>query len=285
MPLTGVTHGVVKTPEADIHYVEAGQGPPVVLLHGWPQHLLSWGRVIPRLAERHRVIAVDLRGSGGSSITRGGYDKKTMAGDIRALVQHLELGPVSLVGNDHGAGVAYAYAAQHPAEVERLAIIEYWMAGFGYEQFLTATPEWSTATNWQLVLFTLPDVAEWLCRGKERELLAWFFWHAAVNPHAIDRDDFETYVRDYSRPGALRAGIEYYAAVWTDMADNKAFSRTKLPMPVLGIGGAGNGAEHVAEALKPLADQVSTAVVPGAGHWPTDENPEALAAILLESLR
>jgi pimeloyl-ACP methyl ester carboxylesterase len=91
MPLTGVTHGVVKTPEVDIHYVEAGSGPPVVLIHGWPQHLLSWGRVIPALAERHRVVAVDLRGSGGSSIARGGYDKKTMAGDVRAVVQELGL--------------------------------------------------------------------------------------------------------------------------------------------------------------------------------------------------
>lgn len=120
------------------------------------------------------MVAIDLRGSGGSSIPRDGYDKKTMAGDVRAVVRQLGLGPVALVGNDHGGGVAYAYAAQHPREVTHLAVIEYWMAGFGYEQFLTAKPEWNSATNWQLVLFTLPDVAEWLCRGRERELLAWF---------------------------------------------------------------------------------------------------------------
>lgn len=107
--------------------------------------------------------------------------------------------------------------AQYSSDVTALVVIEYWMAGFGYEKFLTASADWDTGKNWQLVLFTLPDVAEWLLKGRERELLAWFFWHAAMNPSAISNDDFETYVRDYSRPGALRAGINYYAAVWQDV--------------------------------------------------------------------
>jgi pimeloyl-ACP methyl ester carboxylesterase len=283
MSKSPVEHGTVRLEEVHIHYVVAGppDGQPVILLHGWPQHLRSWHRVIPVLSDAgYRVVAVDLRGSGGSTIAKNGYDKKTMAADVRAVVQQLGLGPVALVGNDHGAGVAYAYAAQYPREVTALAVMEYWMAGFGYEKFLQATPDWQHHSNWQLVMFTLPDIAEWAFRGRERELLAWFFWHAAANPSAVTPEDFEAYVRDYSRPGALRAGIEYYAAVWQDMEDNKLFSQAKLDVPTLGIGGVMSGAEHVAEALRPLALDVRTAVIPNAGHWVLDENPAAFSDVL-----
>ena len=272
-----------------LHYAELGPptGPAVVLLHGWPQYWISWRRVMPTLAEHgYRVVAVDLRGSGGSSIPPGGYDKKTMAGDVHALVAQLELGPVAIVGNDHGGGVAYAYAARWPDDVTHLAIMEYWLAGFGYEKFLAATPDWDTGGNWQLVLFTLPDVAEWLLRGRERELLSWFFWHAAHRQPAVSGDDFEEYVRQYSRPGALRAGINYYAAVWQDIEDNRVLSRTPLPMPVLGIGGAASGGGKVADGLRPLVEgDVGCAVIPEAGHWALDEDPHAVADALLDLLQ
>lgn len=271
-----------------LHYAELGppSGPPVVLLHGWPQHWISWRRVMRVLAAQgHRAIAVDLRGSGGSTIPPGGYDKKTLARDVHTLVGTFDLGRVAVVGNDHGGGVAYAYAAQWPDEVTHLAVMEYWLAGFGYEQFLAASPDWDTGANWQLVLFTLPDVAEWLLRGRERELLSWFFWHAAHRQPAVSADDFEEYVRQYSRPGALRAGINYYAAVWQDLEDNKTLAQRKLTMPVLGIGGAANGAGHVAEALAPVVDgDVASAVIPEAGHWALDENPNAVARALLDHL-
>lgn len=271
-----------------LHYAELGppSGPPVVLLHGWPQYWISWRRVMAGLAAQgRRAVAVDLRGSGGSAIPSTGYDKKTLARDVHTLVRTLGPGPVALVGNDHGGGVAYAYAAQWPDEVTHLAVMEYWLAGFGYEDFLAATPDWHIGTNWQLVLFTLPDVAEWLLRGRERELLSWFFWHAAHRQPAVSAEDFEEYVRQYSRPGALRAGINYYAAVWQDIEDNKVLAQRRLTMPVLGIGGAASGAGHVAEALAPVVDgDVGCAVIPEAGHWALDENPDAVARALLDFL-
>jgi pimeloyl-ACP methyl ester carboxylesterase len=263
-----------------IHYLIAGQGEPLVLLHGWPQHSLMWHTIAPILAQNFTVIVPDLRGAGGSSITRDGYDKRTMAEDVRKVLDQLEVEQFFLVGYDHGAGVAYSLAAMYPDRVRKLAFMEYGLPGFGYEDQLTATPEWNNGTNWQLSFFTVPDVAESAFRGQERELLSWFFWHDSANPSAVSHDHFEEYVRQISRPGALRAGIEYYAAVWTDQRNNREFAKRPLTMPVLGIGGEYGIAQFVAEGLKPVASNVRSEVIPQAGHWLGDENPRMLADVL-----
>ena len=264
-----------------LHYLRAGAGSPVVLLHGWPQDAHHWRPIIPALAEQHTVIAPDQRGAGGSSIPVGPYDKRTLAADVRALVQRLDLGPVALVGYDHGGGTAYAYAAQHPDEVTHLAMLEYAPAGFGYEAGLTASPQ---NENWQLAFFTNPDVAVQFIQGRERELLAWYFWHWSYDPDAIDAADFERYVRQLQKPGALRAGFSYFASVWTDMAHNREHAARRLPMPVLALGGERGAGEYPLMAMRALADDVRGGVIPRAGHWLTDEQPAALADALLEFL-
>lgn len=266
----------------NFQYRIGGSGPTVVLLHGWPQHSLQWHSVAPILAGKYRVLAPDLPGCGGSSIPRTGYDKATIARQVRALVDQLGLGEVMLVGYDHGAGVAYNYAAQAPDSVSRLALVEYVLPGCGYERAMMPSPEWHTGSNWQLALFTVPDVAEFAFRGRERELLNWFLWHGAFNSAAVSRDHLDQYVDQISRPGALRAGIEYYAAVWQDMAANQESMKRKLPMPVLGIGGRANAGEMVAKAMAGIAENMTGAVVERAGHWVSDENPEGLCEILLD---
>jgi pimeloyl-ACP methyl ester carboxylesterase len=275
------THHVAQVNGIAIHYRRAGSGDPLVLLHGWPQHSLMWHRVMPVLAERYTVIAPDLRGAGGSAITPGGYDKRTMAEDVWQLVQSLGLGPIFLVGYDLGAGVAYQYASAHPDGVRRFAFMEFGLPGFGYEQGMMPSPDWTNGSNWHLSFFTLPDIAERFLAGQERELLAWFFWHLSCNPEAVSGEDFEAYVREISKPGALRAGIQYYAAVWVDAEDNKASARTPLAMPVLGVGGECSAGPFMAQILEPVATEVRPVVIPGAGHWLGDENPAALADALL----
>jgi len=154
-------------------YRKAGSGHPVVLLHGWPQHSLMWHSIAPRLAEKFTVILPDLRGAGASTITRGGYDKNAMAQDVRALVAQLNLGPIYLAGYDLGAGVACAYARQFRDEVRRLAVMEFGLAGFGFEQQMTPQPAWHLGSNWHLALFSVPRpqsgyaaaVKENFCRG------------------------------------------------------------------------------------------------------------------------
>ncbi|MBC8050471.1 MAG: alpha/beta hydrolase, partial [Chitinophagales bacterium] len=236
-----------------LHYRMGGSGSPLVLLHGWPQHSLMWHSVAPRLAERFTIIAPDLRGVGGSSIPTTGYDKKTMAQDVMTLLTQLGVNRFDLAGYDLGSGVAYSLAAQWRNAVRRLAVMEFGLPGFGYEQFMTPTPQWDAGANWHLAFFTVPQVAEWAFKGRERELLTWFFWHLSHNEAAVSPAHFEEYVRQISKPGALRAGIEYYAAVWRDAEDNKALAQTPLECPVLAIGGEASAGAWMPELFKPVA--------------------------------
>ncbi|MBI1186047.1 MAG: alpha/beta fold hydrolase [Alphaproteobacteria bacterium] len=258
----------------------AGEGPPLVLLHGWPQHGLMWHSVAPALASRFKVIVPDMRGAGGSSIPRGGYDKKTMAQDIAGVLDHLGVKETYVAGYDLGSGVAFSLAAQFRNRVKKLAVMEFGLPGFGYESMMAPTPDWHNGANWHLGFFTVPDVAEMAFRGRERELLSWFFWHIAHNAEAVSTEHFEAYVRAISRPGALRAGIEYYAAVWKDAEDNKALAAMPLDIPLLAIGGEASGGPYIEQLFKPVARDVHGAIVPKAGHWLGDENPGALAEIL-----
>ncbi len=277
----GFKHGRATVDGGELHYRDGGQGETVVLLHGWPQHSLQWHSVAPALAERYRVIVPDLPGCGGSSMPAGGYDKRTLARMIRELVGQLNAGPVRIVGYDHGAGVAYNYACQAPGEVSQLVFVEFVLPGCGYEKAMLPSPQWHTGSNWQLALFTVPDVAEFAFRGRERELLTWFFWHGSCNPASISQAHLDEYTDQIAKPGALRAGIEYYAAVWRDLEINAENMQEKLTMPALGIGGRHNIAEMAAKAMSAVVTNVTTAVIEDAGHWVSDENPEELSRVLL----
>lgn len=268
-----------------IHYRIGGTGFPLILLHGWPQHSLMWHTIAPLLAEQFTVIAPDLRGAGGSSIPTSGYDKKIMAEDIYQLIQQLGYQQCHLCGYDLGAGVAYSLSATHPQLFEKVAFMEFGLPGFGYESIMQASPTWDAGSNWHLSFFTVPQVAEFAFQGKERQLLSWFFWHLSHNEAAVSSEHFEEYVRQVSKPGALRAGIEYYAAVWQDAENNKKLAESPLPMPVLAVGGESSSSTYVAELFKPVATQVQSAIVPEAGHWLGDENPHALASILFDFFR
>ncbi|MCA0405256.1 MAG: alpha/beta hydrolase [Proteobacteria bacterium] len=274
------THRIQTAPGVDLFVREAGRGEALILLHGWPQHGLMWHKVAPALAEHFRVIVPDLRGAGNSSIPADGYDKVTMAADIVAVMDALEIRTANVAGYDLGSGVAYALAAGHRDRVAQLAVMEFGLAGFGYESFMVPTPEWNNGSNWHLGLFTVPDVAIMAFQGRERELLSWFFWHIAHDGEAVSPEHFEAYLRAIQRPGALRAGIMYYANVWQDAADNARLAAVPLDIPVLGIGGAASGGPYIEQLFRPVATNVAGAVIPKAGHWLGDENPEALAKVL-----
>jgi len=276
------THRIQSAPNVNLFVREAGEGEPLILLHGWPQHGLMWHVVAPTLAQDFRVIVPDLRGAGNSSIPPGGYDKVTMAEDVVAAMDTLGIESAKLAGYDLGAGVAYSVAAGHRDRVDRLAVMEFGLPGFGYEQVMAPGPHWDNGANWHLGLFTVPDVAEMAFRGKERELLSWFFWHMAHDGEAVGSEHFDVYVRALQRPGALRAGIQYYAAVWQDAEANKALAKIPLDIPVLAIGGAASSGDYVEQLFRPVATNVSGAVIPQAGHWLGDENPEALARVLAQ---
>lgn len=262
-----------------LHYVTAGSGFPVVLLHGWPQSWYEWRHIIPGLAERFQVIAPDLRGLGDSSRPAGGYDKKTIGGDIWRLVHDtLGLSEFYLVGHDWGGPTAYAVASAHPEAVRKLAILDVTIPGDGSPNISQGGRRWHHAFHQTL------DLPEALVAGREEIYFGWFYRNYGARP--LDDGEIAEYLRTYRQPGALRAGFAYYRAIPTDIADNaaKVAAGFKLPMPVLALGGDRSWGRRmeVVESLRRLALDVRGGVVENCGHWMPEEQPEALLRQLLE---
>lgn len=273
----GVAHGYADLGDVLIHYATAGSGPPLVLLHGWPQTWYEWRHVVPDLARHYTLIMPDLRGLGDSSRPVEGYDKKTVANDIWRLV-HDRLGhrSFSLVGHDWGGPTAYALAAAHPEAVRRLAILDVVIPGDGGDFS-------QSGRRWHHAFHMTPDLPEALVQGRERLYIGWFYRTFGYRPDAISEADLDEYARTYAQPDAMRAGFAFYRALPQDAADNAAIvERFKLPMPVLGIGGAngrGRGAE-VEQSLRRVAIDVRAEVFAECGHWIPEEQPVRLAAVL-----
>lgn len=259
-----------------LHYLIAGQGSSVVLLHGVPESSYTWRHVIPLLAGEYRLIAPDLRGLGDSSRPSGGYDKKTMAADIWALAHdHLGVERFAVVGHDFGAPVAFRVAADHPDAVTHLVLLDVGVPGDR-----PPGTAGGSAPKWWHLFHQVPDLPEALIAGRERMYLEHTVTAICDNPVFSDAD-FSEYVRTYSLPGAMRALCELYRALPQDVADNRALLDTgfKLPMPTLGLGGSGpNGrGEDVVDSLRHVAKQAEGGVIPGSGHWIPEEKPKELA--------
>lgn len=277
-----ITHHYADLGEVLLHYVTAGSGSPVVLIHGWPQTWWEWRHAIPALAENYSVIAVDMRGLGDSSRPLAGFDKKTVSHDIWR-VMHEVLGHRSfhVVGHDWGGPTAYALTAAHPEAVQRLVIIDVTIPGCGGD-FSQGGRRWHH--NFHMTL----DLPEALTEGREDIYLSWFYRTFAYRPDAIGPQDLREYLRTYTQPGAMRAGFGYYRAMRQDAADNREIiARFKLPMPVLTVAGGvsyphgrGRGPE-TEDSLRRVALDVRGEIVPDCGHFVPEEAPEFLNARLL----
>ncbi|GAB5467707.1 MAG: alpha/beta fold hydrolase [Rhodospirillales bacterium] len=275
--------GYAETNGLLTHFVEAGPpaGPPVVLLHGWPQTWYEWHAVMPLLtAAGYRLIAPDLRGLGDSERAAGGYDKRSVADDLWQLLSgHLGIERFRLVGHDWGGPTAFALAAAHPEAVSAFVLIDVVVPGVG-EDFSQGGKRWHHAFHRTL------DLPEALVTGREEIYLGWFYREFAYRPDAVGGAALAEYLRCYRQPGALRAGFEYYRALPQDAADNAAWLAQggRLAMPCLGIGGAkarGRGREPE-ESLRCVASDVRGAVIDDCGHFVPEEQPELLARHLLD---
>ena len=266
-----------------LHYVTAGQGEPVVLLHGWPQSWYQWRRVIPLLAERYTVIAPDLRGYADSGKPDGPYDTRTMAEDVFQLVQQLGLGPIFLAGHDVGAAVAYAYAAAHRDSVRRLAYIDEPLPGFSYEQVAAFSSETSLGGGfWWASFHMVPDLPDALVAGREALYLSWFYDALSYDKGAIGRDDRAEYVRAYSVAGAMRASRGFYRDVFVSATQNRETAQDPLTIPVLAVGAAPFGLGSIPEQdMRAVATDVRGVVIEPSGHFLAEERPDDLAAALL----
>jgi pimeloyl-ACP methyl ester carboxylesterase len=265
--------------DVSIHYITAGKGDPVVLLHGIPQTSHEWRYLIPHLAPRYSVIAPDLRGLGDSSRPPGGYDKKTVANDIwRLLREHLGMEKFFLVGHDWGGPVAFSLAVQHREAVRRLVILDVAIPGDGGDFS-------QGGRRWHHAFFRTLYLPEALCFGREELILGWLFENYGYRPNAISEEDKREYFRTYTKFGAFKAMLEYYRALPVDAADNQAFLAKggKLRMPVLALGGEkafGRGMECL-QSLQRVAENVRGGLVPKSGHWVAEEAPDFIGEQLL----
>ena len=276
-------HLALRLKRVSLHVVTAGAGIPVVLLHGWPQTWHEWRRVIPLLAGRFRVVVPDLPGLGDSSRPDAGYDKRTLAADLHEMCAQMQLGRFHLVGHDWGGPTAFALACADPAQVRSLTILDVTIPGIG--------PDISQGgRRWHHAFHMTPNLPEMLVQGREREYLSWFYRSFCWQRDAIGAADIDEYVRCYARPGAMRAGFEYYRSLPRDAADNRAIleSGFRLAMPVLALGGAraearGRGLEPL-ESLRAIASNVQGGALQDCGHFIPEEQPEALVERLLAFL-
>jgi pimeloyl-ACP methyl ester carboxylesterase len=261
-----------------LHYLTAGSGPTVILLHGYTQTSRMWRPIMPLLAQKFTVIAPDLPGIGDSEIPKDGLDMKTAAIRIHALAKSLGVQKARVVGHDIGLMVAYAYAAQFPAETEKLAVLD---------AFLPGVPGWEAVYNdpnvWHF-RFHGPT-PEALVSGRERIYFA-YFWNdlAADKTRSVPKLDREAYVAAYSKPGHMRAGWAYFAA-WPQTAkDFEQLAQTKLTIPVLAIGGEKSLGEMLGQQMKLVATDVTVVVLKDTGHWVMEERPKETIEALMKFL-
>ena len=272
---------VSRTAEVDgvkLHYMTAGHGPTVVLLHGFAETSRMWKAIIPLLAEKFTVIAPDLPGIGDSSIPADRIDMKTSASRIHALVRSLGVEKARVVGHDIGLMVAYAYATQFPAETEKLVVMD---------AFLPGVPGWEAVYNnpsiWHF-RFNGPT-PEALVKGRERTYFE-YFWNdfAADKTRSIPEADRKAYTEAYSKPGRMHAAWAYFAS-WPQLAKDFAqLSQTKLTMPVLSIGGEKSLGNQLAEQMKLVASDPTIVVLKETGHWILEERPKETTDALVKFL-
>jgi pimeloyl-ACP methyl ester carboxylesterase len=270
----------VDAGDVRIHAVIGGDGPPLLLVHGWPQSWYAWRHVMPALAEEFTVIAVDQRGVGLSDKPAGGYDTGTLAGDLVALMDALGHQRFALFGTDTGLPIAYAVAADHPGRVERLVLAEAPLPGVSPSPPLLLPPLLN-ARLWHLAFNQLPaDVNEALVRGREDVFFGAEF-DASAGSQKLPGEVVSYYIDALaSDADALRGSFEFYRAFGATSAQNAERKTTRLTIPVLAIGGAESTGETIGAIVKLVADDVQTVVLPGAGHWIAEQAPDALLAAL-----
>ena len=267
----------------NVQYLIAGHGPPIVLLHGYAETSRMWRPLMPRLAAKYTVIAPDLPGIGDSAIPADGLDMTHAATRIHDLVRQLGGGKAAVVGHDIGLMVAYAYAAQFPADVDRLVLMDAFLPGVdGWEPIYNDPGFWHFRFN--------GPTPEALVRGRERTYFE-HFWNdfAADRTRSLPEADRQAYATAYARPGRMRAAWAYFASFQQTAKDFAQFSQTKLTMPVLSIGGEKALGAALAQQVQLVATNAQSITLPNTGHWVMEENPQgtmdALVSFLGERVR
>jgi pimeloyl-ACP methyl ester carboxylesterase len=261
-----------------IHSRSGGSGPAVVLLHGYGETGDMWAPLATELARDHTVIVPDLRGLGLSSKPAGGFDKKTQAGDVDALLTALNVKQADVVAHDIGNMVAFQFAAQRPERIRRLVLIDAPVPGVGpWEEVLKSPLLWHFR-------FGGPDM-ERLVAGRERIYLDRFWNEFSASPDRFSEGARRHYAALYALPGAMHSGFAQFAAFDQDAIDNRAFlAGSRLKMPILAVGGQKSFGPMMATVMRAAGDDVTEGVVPDSGHWIMEENPRATIRLVRDFL-
>ena len=274
----GFVSDTAKVNGTTLHYVRGGTGPAVILLHGFPQDWYEWRRVMPRLARKFTVVAVDLRGVGGSAATPGGYDAATMAEDVYQLAGRLKLERVYVVGHDLGGTVAYAFARRYPRATRGVTILDVPLPGLDPWDEVTRDPH-----LWHVGFHQTPGLPEKLIAGRQFIYFRHFFDAATLDKKAVSDADVKHYAQAYAAPASLRAGMEFYRALPVSGKFNEE-QRGAFDVPVVLAGGEQSFAKlmpKVAEALKAHGcASVTVEVINNSAHYVVEEQPEAVAGLV-----
>jgi pimeloyl-ACP methyl ester carboxylesterase len=254
------------------HVVTGGDGPPLLLVHGWPQTWYAWRLVMPALARDFFVVAPDQRGTGLSGKPEDGYDTGTLAADLVALMDALGHRRFAVAGHDTGMWIGYALAADYPDRVDRLAVAETPLPGVSPSPPLFANAHLNDAL-WHFAFNRLAEVNDQLVTGREEIYFGWQF--ATKAARALPGDAVRYYVDALAAgPDALHASFAIYRALDATIAQNQQRKQRRLTLPILAIGGAHSLGEQVADTMKLAADDVQALVIPGCAHWVAEETPE-----------
>src|SRR6266849_5539665 len=261
-----------------LQYLTAGRGPAVVLLHGYAETSRMWRPLMPRLAEHFTVIAPDLPGIGGSDIPKDGLDMRRAAIRIHDLVKGLGIEKAVVVGHDIGLMVAYAYAAQFPAETDKLVLMDAFLPGVdGWEAIYNNPTIWHFRFN--------GPTPEALVRGRERTYFE-HFWNdfASNKTRSIPEADRQAYAAAYARTGRMRSAWGYFVSFQQAAKDFAQLSQTKLTMPVLAIGGGKANGNALSKQVKLVAADAASVILPNTGHWIMEESPQQTTDALMRFL-
>jgi pimeloyl-ACP methyl ester carboxylesterase len=259
-----------------LHYKVGGTGSPVVLIHGYAQTGHMWVPAMKELVKNHTVIVPDLRGAGGSDKPESGYDKKTMAVDIHELVKTVSSAPAAVVGHDIGLMVAYGYAAQFPADTNKVVFMDAFVPGIG---------DWRNAfpakAVWHFHFYGETPLA--LVKGRERIYFE-HFWNdmSADKTKSVKEADRKLYTAAYAQPNGMRAGFSYFSDFERDAADFEPMSKTKLTMPVLTLAGEYSAGAFLGNSISTAATNVQSQIIKGSGHWLIDEAPDQVVPALVK---
>jgi pimeloyl-ACP methyl ester carboxylesterase len=273
------TSQFINVGQVRLHAVIGGDGPPLLLVHGWPQTWYAWRMLMPTLARDFQVVAVDQRGIGLSDKPADGYDSATLATDLVGLMDALGHQRFALYGTDVGMPIAYAVAADHPDRVVRLVVSEAPLPGISPSPPLFLPPQLN-ARLWHLAFNQLPKINEQLVQGRE-EIFFGAEFDASAGTHKLPAETVKYYIDLLAAdPEALRGSFEFYRALTTTIAQNEQRKAKRLTLPVLAIGGAESSGEGVGNTMKLVADDVQSVVLPGCGHWVAEQAPDELLSAL-----